>query len=380
MVAAANMHPFTINKLAAALIALGAILLLLLIAQGLINTVQSRANAAAGDAAAADPVAARRRGIKALVIGADGRASTSKLQAVLWFFAVFYAFAFFFAWGRSTNCSNAKVAGSVPCQQAKAARQTFDNVVNDPLQPAYFVLLGFPLTAAIAAKALTVNKIADGTLTKTSIAGGGAGNGGAGGGDGGGDGAGAAVAADQAGGGAAASPKGVGRAAAEIMTNDQGDTDLIDFQYFGFNLLTLAYFGTQLLGHPNLGLPNLPPTLLALSGVAAATYTTKKALETDVTSSVSRVIADPFVANAATVITVLGTGFGTRPAGNADPSKCQVLVQGQPLQINDWHDNRITAQLTPAAVNAIGNAATAKLIVLDSDGVASPDTTVGVTR
>jgi hypothetical protein len=172
----------------------------------------------------------------------------------------------------------------------------------------------------------------------------------------------------------------VGRAAAEIMTNDQGDTDLIDFQYFGFTLLTLAYFGVQLLGHPNLGLPNLPPTLLALSGVAAATYTTKKALETNVTSSVSRVIPDPFVVDPATVISVVGTGFGRRPVGNADLNKCQVLVQGQALQIRDWQDNLVTAQLTADAVGAIGDGATAKVVVLDSDGVASRAATVGVRR
>ncbi len=173
---------------------------------------------------------------------------------------------------------------------------------------------------------------------------------------------------------------GVARAAAEIVTNDQGDADLIDFQYFGFTLLTLTYFGVQLLGHPALGLPNLPPTLLALSGVAVVTYTTKKALETDITSSIARVIPDPFVTDVITVITIVGTGFGPGPANNQDPSKRQALLQGQPLQITEWQDNRVTAQLTPAAVTAIGDGSTATIVILDSDGVASPSATVGVRR
>ena len=39
------------------------------------------------------------------------------------------------------------------CSEAATARAAFTNAVNRPLQPEYYVLLGFPLTAAVAVAA-----------------------------------------------------------------------------------------------------------------------------------------------------------------------------------------------------------------------------------
>jgi hypothetical protein len=192
----------------------------------------------------------RRRGLNALVIGTDGRASTSKVQAVLWTLAVFFAIAFMLAWGRSLGCNHAATAKK-ECTAAATGRTSFDAFVNRGLQPEYYILLGIPVTVAVAAKAITSAKVDDGTLTKPTLM------------------------SDQE------RKGGVVQALRETVSNDAGETDLLDFQYFAFNLLMLAFFFSQFLTKPFAGLPDLPPTLLALSGVSAAAYTTKKGLTTD---------------------------------------------------------------------------------------------------
>ena len=92
------------------------------------------------------------------MIGTDGRASTSKAQAVLWTFAIFYALLFLLLWGRSVNCGGANRQRAL-CVNASHSRDVFNKVVNNPLDPEYYVLLGFPLTAAVAAKALTTSPL-----------------------------------------------------------------------------------------------------------------------------------------------------------------------------------------------------------------------------
>src|SRR5262249_32783445 len=74
-------------------------------------------------------VARRRSGIKSLVIGTDGRASTSKWQAVLWTFAVVYVFAFMLVWGRS-NADCPTTNSSHACVEARDGRKAFNNLIN----------------------------------------------------------------------------------------------------------------------------------------------------------------------------------------------------------------------------------------------------------
>jgi hypothetical protein len=192
-------------------------------------------------------MARRRSGLKSLVIGKDGRASTSKWQAVLWTFAVIYVFAFMLVWGRSSDCSATNTNRA--CVEARAGRTAFNNFVNTDLQSEYYVLMGFPITAALAAKALTTNKVISGTVVKPPLEGG---------------------------------EQGLTQSVSEIVGNDEGEADLLDAQYFAFTLLTLAFFAIEFFTHPAKGLPNLPQTLVALSGFSVAAYTTKKALETNV--------------------------------------------------------------------------------------------------
>jgi hypothetical protein len=103
----------------------------------------------------------RRSGLRVLIVGADGRASTSKVQAALWTSAVLYAFLFLLlaGWHIWNWPKTSRLIG---------LKDGFAHLIVHLLQPEYLVLLGVPITAAIAAKALTLNKIVAGTLTKTT--------------------------------------------------------------------------------------------------------------------------------------------------------------------------------------------------------------------
>ena len=79
-----------------------------------------------------------RAGITALVVGTDGRTSTSKLQATLWTFAIAFALLSLLIARKFASFSSG-------------------------LQEEYLFLLGGPFAAAIAAKAITDTKAATGT-------------------------------------------------------------------------------------------------------------------------------------------------------------------------------------------------------------------------
>lgn len=298
----------------------------------------------------ADAAAVRRRGVKALVIGVDGRASTSKLQAMLWTFALLYAFTFLLVWGRSSGCGDEDVRDGPRCTEAAAARRAFSDAVDNELETEYYVLLGFPVAAAVAAKALTTNKVASGELTKDPVP---------------------ANTSNVV--------AGVAQGAAEVVSNDHGESDMIDFQYLAFNLLALGFFAFEFISRPSAGLPDLPATLTALTGFAAATYTTKKALERDVRPAITAVVPrrSPRVEEGA--ITVVGTGFGqSNPAsGGAAPDGAHVLLNGCDLAVaaGGWRDNRITAVLSPAALAALpesdADAVVAEVTVMDAEGLVS---------
>jgi len=160
----------------------------------------------------------------ALVNGRDGRWSTSKTSSVLWTYAVWFAFISILL---HTNGKG------------------LDNAV---LKQQYLVLLGIPVGAAVAAKGFVQTKVDNGVLAGKTPA---------------------------------PPEKSLLKGLSQLVTNDAGAPDLLDLQYFGFNLILLAYFFTRFLGHQKFGLPELPDSLVALSGVTAAGYLGKKALERD---------------------------------------------------------------------------------------------------
>ncbi|HEX5594050.1 MAG TPA: IPT/TIG domain-containing protein [Solirubrobacterales bacterium] len=177
-----------------------------------------------------------------LVIGKDGRWSTSKFQATAWTLVVVFAlFSLFFAYliVHVGDLFNWSWADRLQSPLGDSLNDFFDQ----GLDGTYLVLLGLPLGTAVASKAITQSKVANGTEVKPPK-----------------------DAQDST------------SAVQELVGDDNGETDLGDFQYLLFNFLALAYFLVQFVSDPSAGLPSLPDTLIALTGVSAAAYVAKKGI------------------------------------------------------------------------------------------------------
>lgn len=177
---------------------------------------------------------------KELVVGKDGRWSTSKFQATAWTLAVLFAL-FTLFWAYAMVQFGDLVGWEMLKRLQAPLGGGFDDFFSSKFDETYLVLLGLPLGTAVVTKAITMTKIANGTEVKP--------------------------------------PKHEGDgtgAVQELVGNDRGETELTDFQYLLFNLLAIAYFLVAFMSHPVLGLPALPDTLVALTGVAAAAYIGKK--------------------------------------------------------------------------------------------------------
>jgi hypothetical protein len=197
-----------------------------------------------------------RRRFWYIVLGADDRVSTSKVQLVLWTLALAYALLVI----------------------------AFHDAVFPPgnLDPRYLLLLGFPAGAAVGAKAITTGQMASGTVVKNPPA---------------------------------YEKKTLPKALSDIVSNDQGDLDLGDTQYFLFTLVTLTAFFIGFFRSPTT-LPALPDTLVGLSSASAAAYVAKKA-----TSSAPMTITavSPQKGPAGTTAKVYGSNLGNPASGTGPP-------------------------------------------------------------
>jgi IPT/TIG domain len=182
-----------------------------------------------------------------IVLGADDRVSTSKVQLAMWTLALSYALLVI----------------------------VFHDFAYPPgaLDPRYLLLLGFPAGAAVGAKAITTGQMASGAVSKKR----------------------------------APSPKKrVSTAISEIVANDQGDLDLGDAQYFIFNLVALIAFFVAFAHHP-VKLPVLPDTLVGLTSASAATYVAKKAAR----PAAAKITAvSPQKGDVDTRVRIFGSGLG----------------------------------------------------------------------
>jgi hypothetical protein len=175
-----------------------------------------------------------------LLTGRDGRWSTSKASAVLWTYAVWFAFLSILLHTNGHGLAHAV------------------------LEQQYLLLLGLPVGSAIAAKAFTQNKVAQGKLVSKLVA-----------------------QPD-----ALRPQTNVIRGIGQLFSNDANQPDLLDTQYFGFNLLLFAYFLTRFLSEQK-GLPHLPDALVALAGVSAAGYVSKKGVQRDDQPAIRSITPDP---------------------------------------------------------------------------------------
>jgi hypothetical protein len=218
----------------------------------------------------------RRSGLKGLIVGGDGRASTSLVQVAIWSIALPFALLFLLLLvGRSPNCpaaaENLSHLGS--CPNNTMAGVSFADLLGRNFRWEYLFLLGWPVALAVFAKQ-QVFKALDEIDAQT----------------------GAAEDPSQP---KAGSPEAVGTDPSaevkapptgadsvgviaglrDVVADDQGRGALLDTQYFTFTLITAAYFLLQVTTHPKSGLPEIPAALLVLMGVSGGGYLSSKLLD-----------------------------------------------------------------------------------------------------
>jgi len=155
-----------------------------------------------------------------LVMGEDGRVSTSQLQVALWSYAVAFAVLVI----------------------------VLTNGILDPkfeLQEQYLVLLGSPAAAAILAKGIASSRTDEGTLSKPKVP------------------------KDK-------QKRGLVKGLGDVISDDQGQLEIFDLQYLLFTVVALVVFFAGFFASNLQALPDLSWTLVGLTSVSAAGYVGKK--------------------------------------------------------------------------------------------------------
>ena len=216
----------------------------------------------------------RRSGLKGLVVGADGRASTSQVQVVIWSVALAFGLLLLLLVGRTPNCPWAAAgAHRGSCPANPMAGVSFGDLLGSGFRWEYLVLLGWPVALAVAAKQQVLKALSQ-IDAKTGAA--------------------EDPAVPKAGSPEAvgtepsaqvktpaASPDSVGvlPGLREVVSDDHGRGALLDAQYFAFTLLTTGYFVLELTTHPAHGLPQIPAALLVLMGISGGGYLSGKVID-----------------------------------------------------------------------------------------------------
>jgi hypothetical protein len=240
--------------------------------------------------------------------GEDGRWSTSKTGFFLWTYVLWFAFLAILFHTRGVGIDNNVLKGE------------------------YFVVLGIPSAAAVAAKGIVQSSVAAGDLTKTPNPG-----------------------------GQETNPfAGIG----QLVSNDAGRLDLIDFQYFGFNLILIGFFLFRFLADADSGFPNLPDTLLALTGVGAAAYVGNKGTQSDVGPTIRSVV--PPQQRHGQPVTVSGVNLATWQNKAA-----RVTIAGFEAPVTAVNVPETHAEVT-ATVPADAPVGATQVVVVAYDGRQSP--------
>lgn len=171
-------------------------------------------------------------GLRALLIGKDGRFSTSQTQAALWTLGLGFVLSFLLL-RKPFGITDDAFAGSF---------KQLDDV--------YLLMLGLPYAALVAARGITANKVDTDRLQKVT-----------------------------------ASESKI----RDLVTDDDGHPALLDTQFFVFSMIALVYFVAAFAAKPD-ALPELPLGLVGLTGIAALAYTGNKAVTSNapVISTVTR--------------------------------------------------------------------------------------------
>jgi hypothetical protein len=245
--------------------------------------------------------------LKSVVLGQDNRTSTSKTFVFMWTLLVGWALVTMLIVGELIEVHGCVGPLTTAAQVTSAIKTCSDmgdqvgllqigwhNFIASGLSGDYLVLLGIPASAAVAAKAITQSKDDSGTAPKTPA------------------------------------PKNTGnitnRAMArvsQIFSADDGTTDIGDFQYVVFNLVTAVYFVAEFVRPSTQGLPVIPATLLGLTSVSAALYVGKKAA-TRTQPTITGVF--PSILRADTVAVITGSGLTADPSAPPTDPKAKARV------------------------------------------------------
>jgi hypothetical protein len=250
-----------------------------------------------------------------LVTGVDNRRSTSKTIAVAWTLIV--------AW----------MVVTLGLIAAETSRTTFSDLLHNA-SDLYLVFLGGPYAAAAFAKFSTQTKVNQSQLTKLP----------------------------------AQQPS-----LFDVVSDDNGNTDMYDFQYTLFNLIAIVIVVVIFIGRPGQGLPAIPDFLAVLTGGSALTYTVNKALA----SSGPQISVSPSTAHIGDVLTVTFTQLTSL----ATPSNLPTVTVGgmTATNVTPGTANTVTATIAGPPAGQEPPSGPVQVVVTAADGtVAALDNAVTI--
>jgi hypothetical protein len=269
---------------------------------------------------AIEPRAMERKGfLTTVVLGADGRTSTSKTFVFMWTLLIGWALIALLIAGEFVHTHGCVLPEHLTqsLEECKGKKDEVGllqvgwlNFLHAGVSGSYMLLLGVPAAAAVAAKGITQSQ-ATGTGFKTPNTN--------------------------------AGPALTSRLS-EIFSADDGTTDIGDFQYMVFNVIAAAYFVVQFVNPHGTGLPNMPETLLGLTSVSAGLYVGKKAV-TRSQPKVTGIFPQPVQANCR--FTILGEGL-TAEATAPTEVPPQITIDGVAAMGVSTENETLTAVLPPA--------------------------------
>ncbi len=260
-----------------------------------------------------------------VVLGQDGRTSTSKTFILLWTLLVGWALVSLLIAGEFVGkhaCATlARGNPVIACTKAHddvgLLQLGWLHFLHVGVVGSYLVLLGIPATAGVAAKGITQSKVISGAVVKSEPS---------------------------------PSEKGIGPRLAEIFSADDGTTDIGDFQYVIFNLITAVYFVSNFVKPDGNGLPMIPDTLLGLTSVSAALYVGKKAVARNEPMVIS---VFPSTLHEGTTFTVTGVGLADPTVPGKPPQISIDGIPAVPVTVDPVIADRLTA-VAPNGLRAAG--------------------------
>jgi hypothetical protein len=220
-----------------------------------------------------------------LVIGADGRPSTSKLQWFLWTVVIIFSYAAIYA--------------------ARAGKGNFEAISDMPAN--LLIAMGLSITTMAAAKGITVSYVTSGRVVKT------------------------ATASEDNG-------------PAPIIQDDDGFPDLSKIQMMAWTIIAVGIYLISVAHQIGTDLPKLPdiePSLMVLMGLGQGAYLGKKLT----TTTVPRLTGlSPGSGKPGTTVTVAGLSLGDKQDGSLLTIDGNPF---QPDSPPVWQDTQISFTIPP---------------------------------